>query len=149
MLTASIPVNFKLIAKIRDELWNRPRHGMYNSHYLDYERTCIYSTPEGSVTFTFKDAAAAEDIRRQIESHQLQLSKDAQVVGFEIRYIDGASSTHAPTGALPFMREALVKWTSLKIVKLLDEATALGVDVSENKKVLAEFLDNFKVGNST
>ena len=94
------------------------------------------------MSVTFKQITEIESIRRQIENWQVKLSNQAKAVTFAIADdVGGTRKWDAlPPDVSEYLRETLCKVTVVKIVKLLDEAEKLGVEVSNEKKLLVEFL---------
>jgi hypothetical protein len=143
MPTGSIRVNF--------ERWRAIYNDVHES-YLTGMRTSIplagsfgYAAPEGFMSITFTQITEIESIRRQIENWQMKLTNQAKAQVFAIADQMGGRADQQRWDPLPadvsgYLRETLCKVTVMKIVKLLDEAEKLGVEVTNEKTLLLDFL---------
>ena len=91
---------------------------------------------------TFEEVVDVERRRRSIERLTEMLNAYSKAL-FVFK------DTTLPSEMQPIMREAACKWVVVQILKLLDECQSLGVDVSPNKKLLAEFLETLKPKDET
>lgn len=97
---------------------------------------------------TFEQVAKIEALRRQIEQLQGSLSSQANYTMFG--WQNPNNSWRSFEGELnSLIRDTVCKYTTVKILKLLDESERLGVDVSKSKGTLLEFLEEIKPKEST
>lgn len=94
------------------------------------------------MTVTFEQVTLIEAKRRDIERLQEALNRQAQIGTFGYR--SGSEWLALDDRVVPLVREAVCKATIVQILKLLDDSEHLGVDVSESKKALAEFMQGLK-----
>jgi hypothetical protein len=88
---------------------------------------------------SFKQITDIESIRRKIETLQTVLSDYSTKTQFGYQ---GANDRWylIYSEFTPYLREILCKLVVAQIVKLLDEANKLGVDVDNEKNLLLDFL---------
>jgi len=93
---------------------------------------------------TFRQITEVESIRRKIEALQSVLSEHAAIVKFNWLATpaggDAAKWINVDPQFVPALREVLCRSAVAKILILLDEAAKLGVLVENEKKILADFL---------
>jgi hypothetical protein len=92
--------------------------------------------------FTFEDVTKIERIRRQIETLQTTLAQQMTITQFRWRNKYTTDWTMAHPTLTPALREAVCKVTVTEILKLLDEASKLGVDTVPGRQALAEALEH-------
>ena len=90
---------------------------------------------------TFEQVTNIEYVRRKIEALQNLLSEQSDIKEFGYRRAFSATWASVDADLHPMVREALCKTTIVKMLRLLDEASQLGVDTTAARDKLAEFLE--------